>query len=176
MPETSYALVSYAAVNVWRYPPRVAIRRANVKHTSFCSPFVHLECPMNPVRHAFIRPQKTFVAQFAFRSFNKKIVRRCIRRRFCVERASHKYYLSSQMISDPYVTICTSCCSTLVHPRLKVRTSVLHRVCFSVRRVIRQTYVVLYVVRSPSHGDPGGGVTPDIDGRIRTSGNPRLVL
>ena len=139
-----------------------------VAPTSNIRRFVHhlFTCPMNPVRHAFIRPQKTFVAQFAFRSFNKKIVRRCIRRRFCVERASHKYYLSSQMISDPYVTICTSCCSTLVHPRLKVRTSVLHRVCFSVRRVIRQTYVVLYVVRSPSHGDPGE-VTPDIDGRIK---------
>ena len=64
-----------------------------VAPTSNIRRFVHhlFTCPMNPVRHAFIRPQKTFVAKFAFRSFNKKIVRRCIRRRFCVERASHKY-------------------------------------------------------------------------------------
>ena len=103
--------------------------------------FVHhfFTLPLGPVRLAFTELHKSFVSHFAFCSTQKNASN---------ARRIHKTIVRLVRRS--------SFSSTLFHRRKNAYVSHLREI-FSVRLAVRQTYVVLYVVRSPSNDDLGGG-------------------
>ena len=134
----------YASVNVWLDPPG--------HRSTFVRLFVHhyFTLPLGPVRLAFTELHKSFVSHFAFCSTQKNASN---------ARRIHKTIVRLVRRS--------SCSSTLFHRRKKrVRLAFLGKFFPYVSPYAKRTsFCTSFVHRRTMTW--GGGVSPNIDGRIR---------